>query len=296
MPALSRSGVDRAAHRRVDEAYLARAWADPGSRAFLVHDGQALIDFPDVGPILRLQAPQRLPQGERLFLGEAGGTAYFAVLAPLPDVPSGGNVAPLGLRDVGALLSDVHAGLFTHAVALANWHASHRCCPRCGGSTHSASGGSIRRCAVDGSEHFPRVDPAVIMLVHDGGDRVVLGRAPSWPSGRFSILAGFVEPGESLEHAVAREVAEEVGLTVTDIRYVGSQPWPLPSSLMLGFTARAAYEPLRPDPAELAEAYWYTRREVRDGKAGTPSPVSIAHWLLHRWLDTGLAVPRVEER
>ena len=284
-PALSRSALDRAASRRVDEAYLGMAWADPASRAFVVDDGLVLVDDSRNPPELVLDAPSRLPSGERLFLGEADGIAYFAVAAPLPQPPPGAR--PLGLRDVGAVLDDRQAGLLTHAVAVANWHASHRRCPRCGGETRGVAGGSIRRCPADASEHFPRVDPAVIMLVHDGDDRVVLGRAPSWPAGRFSILAGFVEPGESLEQAVAREVAEEVGLAVTDIRYLGSQPWPFPSSLMLGFTARAAYGDLRPDPAELAEAYWFRRQDIRDGKADTPPAVSIAHWLLHRWLEAG---------
>lgn len=284
-PALARSGADRAAHRREDEAYLARAWADPASRAFVVHDGLALIDESGDLPTLALDAPVRLPPGERLYLGESGGTAYFAVSTPFPVPP--GEVRALGLREVGAHLDDLQAGLLTHAVAVANWHLTHQRCPRCGAQTRSVAGGSVRRCPADASEHFPRVDPAVIMLVHDGGDRVVLGRGPSWPAGRFSVLAGFVEAGESLEQAVAREVAEEVGLAVTDIRYAGSQPWPLPSSLMLGFTARAEYAPLRPDPAELAEAYWFHRGEVADGKAGTPSPASIAHWLLQRWLNEG---------
>lgn len=284
-PALSRAGVDRAAVRRLDEKYLDRAWANPASRAFVVEDGLALVNESGRAPALVLAAPQCLPPGERLFLGEADGTAYFAVTARLADFGAPPGARPLGLRDVGAALDDAQAGLLTHAVAVANWHATHRRCPRCGGETQSGAAGSVRRCQVDGSEHFPRVDPAVIMLVHDGGQRVVPGRAPAWLPGRFSILAGFVEPGESLEQAVAREVAEEVGLQVTDIRYAASQPWPFPSSLMLGFTARAAYAELRPDPAELAEAYWFTRPEIRAGNAGTRSAVSIASWLLNRWLD-----------
>lgn len=281
---LARSGVDRAAHRRADEDYLADAWANPASRAFAVADG--LFPVADSGPQPRLamEPPQRLPAGERIFLGEEDGTAYFAVAVPAVAAPARPGVRPMGLREVGAALTDKEAALATSALALANWHASHGWCPQCGGPTVSAAGGSVRRCAADSSDHFPRVDPAVIMLVHDGADRVVLGRGPSWPAGRFSVLAGFVEPGESLEQAVAREVAEEVGLAVTDIRYAGSQPWPFPSSLMLGFTARATGVDLQPDPAEIAEAYWFTRAEVRSGKAGTRSSLSIATWLLHRWL------------
>src|SRR3954453_17291654 len=160
---------------------------------------------------------------------------YAAYAACVGELPRRIDARPMGLREVGALLDDRDAGLLTHAVALANWHAAHTHCPRCGAATESGLGGSVRRCTVDGTEHFPRTDPAVIMLVHDGGDRCVLGRQPSCPSGRFSTLAGFVEPGEAAELAGAGEVAEEVGITVTDVRFRASQPWPFPSSLMLGF-------------------------------------------------------------
>ena len=147
----------------------------------------------------------------------------------------------------------------------------------------------MQRDPTTGTEFFPRTDPAVIMLVHDGGDRVVLGRQAVWPPGRFSILAGFVEPGESAEAAVAREVAEEVGLRVTDVRYVGSQPWPFPQSLMLGFVARADGGPTSCvlDPDEIEEARWFTRDELRVGRraAGAlPPPVSIARHILDRWV------------
>jgi NAD+ diphosphatase len=154
-------------------------------------------------------------------------------------------------------------------------------------------GGSVRRCPVDASEHFPRTDPAVIMLVTDGSDRCVLGRQAVWPPGRYSTLAGFVEPGESAEQAVVREVAEETGVQVRDVRYVSSQPWPFPSSLMLGFTAvcDADAEP-RPADGELEDARWFTRDELRaagtwGSRTGTqlPGSVSIAHFLLARWLE-----------
>lgn len=282
LPLLSRSAVDRASDRRGDPEFLAAAWRDPTARAFVVDGDRALVVEGPAGPRLRLAAPAALPPGERLFLGVVGSTPYFAVAAPLPAT-AGEEVR--SLRDVGALLDARQAGLLTHAVALANWHAAHPHCPRCGEPTRNEAGGSMRRCPRDGSQHFPRVDPAVIMLVHDGGNRVVLGRAPSWPAGRYSVLAGFVEPGEAAEHAVAREVAEEVGLAVRDIGYAGSQPWPFPSSLMLGFTARADYADLRPDPVELADARWLTREEVRAGAVGLPSAVSIARWLLATWLD-----------
>jgi NAD+ diphosphatase len=284
VPALSRAGVDRAAHLRLDEDYLIRAWADPASRAFVVSDGETLIDVAGDRPQLVLTSPAGMPAGDRLFLGTADGTAYFAVAAPLPPTTTEPQHRSLGLREVGALLDDRESGLMTHAVALVHWHATHPYCPRCGTGTFSVAGGAERRCPADGSQHFPRVDPAVIMVVHDGGNRVVLGRGPAWPQGRLSVLAGFVEPGESSEAAVTREVSEEVGLVVSDVRYVFSQPWPFPSSLMLGFTARAEYLPLRPDPQELAEARWVSRSQLRAGEIALPPVVSIARWLLDAWL------------
>jgi NAD+ diphosphatase len=219
------------------------------------------------------------------FLGVGDdGTAYAATVGTLP--PRIG-ARPLDLREVGALLDDRDAGLLTHAVALANWHRTHVRCPRCGAETVPALGGHVRRCGADQSEHFPRTDPAVIMLVHDGADRCVLGRQPAWPHSMFSTLAGFVEPGEAAEAAVAREVAEEVGLHVTDVRFQASQPWPFPSSLMLGFTARAVDEEIVLSGAELAEARWFTRAELSRGDSDDvrlPPPVSIAWRLITDWL------------
>ena len=298
---LARETVDRAAHHRSDSAWLARAWADPGTRVLTVWDGQALVRFGEPEASLVLLPSAQAPEGLRSFLGVDGdGRAYFSVLAPLPEPSDGAE--PAGLRGAGALLGDRDAGLFTHAVALANWHATHTHCPRCGTPTDPIQSGHARRCPHDGSEHFPRTDPAVIMLVHDGGDRALLGRGPQWPAGRFSTLAGFVEPGESLEAAVAREVFEEVGVVVHDVRYVGSQPWPFPASLMLGFIARSASgAAITVDPVELVEAGWFTRDEVRRALDWTddfaaadesgehrlraiPARLSISRYLIDRWL------------
>ena len=192
------------------------------------------------------------------------------------------------LREAAALLNDRDAGLFTHAVALANWHATHTHCPRCGTPTVTVAAGHAQRCPADGSEHFPRIDPAVIMLVTDPDDRCLLARNRRWPERRVSILAGFVEPGESAEQAVAREVGEETGITVDQVRYVGSQPWPMPQSLMLGFRASAAGDlELRVDDDEIAEAHWFSRDELRGALASReillPPPVSIAHRLIESW-------------
>jgi NAD+ diphosphatase len=198
------------------------------------------------------------------------------------------GLRPADLREAAALLNDRDAGLLTHAVALANWHATHTHCPRCGTPTVTVAAGHAQRCPADGSEHFPRVDPAVIMLVTDPDDRCLLARNRRWPERRVSILAGFVEPGESAEQAVAREVGEETGITVARVRYVGSQPWPMPQSLMLGFRASAAGDlEIRVDEDEIAEAHWFSRDELRSALASReillPPPVSIAHRLIESW-------------
>jgi NAD+ diphosphatase len=300
---LARSAVDRASHHRADPAWIAAAWADEATRVLVLDHGQALINFTGDGAALELTAPGQAPEGVRFLLGVDGaGVAYFGVDGPRgglgagplpapgsgPAVPPGTGVHVAGLRQAGPLLGDRDAGLLTHAVALANWHATHTHCPRCGAPTEPVLAGHARRCPVDGSEHFPRVDPAVIMLVRDDADRCLLARNRNWPPGRVSILAGFVEPGESLEQAVIREVGEETGLRVSGMRYVGSQPWPMPRSLMLGFDARAAgQQEIVVDEEEIAEARWFTREQLTAAVATRevllPPPVSIAHRIIESW-------------
>jgi NAD+ diphosphatase len=299
---LSRTGVDRASVRRGDEAWLAAAWADPQTRVLVLDRTHALVRFGDGSASLVLVTPGEAPEGVRFLLGvDDAGTAYFGIVGPdgglgagpdprpgSPLPPADPGVRPTSLRHVAPLLNDRDAGLFTHAVALAQWHASHTHCPRCGSPTVPISAGHARRCTRDGSEHFPRVDPAVIMLVTDDSDRCLLARNQSWPPRRVSILAGFVEPGESIEQAVAREVSEETGLAVTGIRYVGSQPWPMPRSLMLGFRAHApGGQRISVDDEEIAEAHWFSRDELRaaigSGEILLPPPVSIAHGIIESW-------------
>jgi len=328
-PPLARSGVDRAAAYRTDPAWLADAWLR--ARVLVIDaKGRALCRFPEPSRAAGTPEPTDLTAGstrpelvlldsseappvaeaERLFLGlDPHGIPYFAVVADPPERP---GTRPVTLREVGAELSDRDAGLLVTAVALANWHTAHRYAPASGQPTSVAEGGWLR---VDpaGGQMFPRTDPAIIVLVHDGvpgpEGRCLLGHNARWagrPDGRrfFSTLAGFVEPGESAEAAVVREVAEEVGVQVSHLRYEGSQAWPYPASLMLGFTGYAdPRQPLRPDQTEIAEARWFTRAEIaallseRPDPGGAPygasppgsavalpGPASIAHYLIRTWL------------
>jgi NAD+ diphosphatase len=296
--ALSRAEVDRATARRSDTEWLAAAWADPGTRVMVVEDGRALVRSGPGTEELVFLSPAQAPEGVRFLLGVAADeTVYFGVAGPLPGAGPGAGlppgVRPVSLREAGPLLSDRDVGLMTHAVALANWHAVHTHCPRCGAVTVPEQAGHSRRCPVDGSEHFPRLDPAVIMLVTDPDDRCLLARNAQWPERRVSILAGFVEPGESAEQAVAREVLEETGISVTGARYVGSQPWPMPHSLMLGFRARATGSlQIVVDAEEIAEARWFSRDELRasiaSGEIRLPPPVSIAHRIIESWYGSEL--------
>jgi NAD+ diphosphatase len=264
--ALSRGEVDRATHRRRDEKWLAAAWADPGTRVLVVDGGKALVRTADASAELVFSSPGDAPDGIRMLLGVGpDGVVYFAVAGPLPDAPAADPaVRPASLREAGPLLPDRDAGLMTHAVALANWHEVFVHCPRCGTVTEPVDAGYARHCPHDGSEHFPKVDPAMIVLVTDPQDRCLLARNAQWPPRRVSILAGFVEAGESAEQAVVREVGEETGLLVGEVEYLGSQPWPMPQSLMLGFRARArGGQQITVDADEIAEAHWFSRDELR---------------------------------
>jgi NAD+ diphosphatase len=294
--ALARGTVDRTTELRLDELALAAAWSNPDTRVLVVSEGRAFVlDEPD--PVVAGATRPRLvtlpsydaPEGDRYLLGrDDSGYTFFAVPAETLPGRHDGDARAASLREVGVHLSDRDAGLMTHAVALEHWHRSHRFCPNCGSLTEVAAAGHIRRCANCGTEHYPRTDPAVIMAVMDGEERLLLGRGSSWDPRRFSVLAGFVEPGESLEQAVAREVAEEAGLTVTSVTYLGSQPWPFPCSLMLGFTA-AVDDPerVRADGEEVLEVRWFTRSELAEASASgeivLSGQISIARSLIEHW-------------
>jgi NAD+ diphosphatase len=268
--------LDRAGVRRRDDAWLAARLADRASRVVVAGESGVLVD----GDQPRFLAPAELPEGaETVLLGvDRDERALFA--ADDGDRLAGERA---GLRDLAPVVSQTEGALLAHAVALLNWHRRHRFCANCGAPTESREAGHLRVCPSCGTQHHPRTDPVVIMLVADG-DRAVLGRQAHWPPGRFSALAGFVEPGESLEEAVAREVLEESGVRVDDVQYRSSQPWPFPSSLMLGFRATwREGEPAVGD-GELEDVRWFDREEILSGRVLLPPPQAIARRLIDEWL------------
>ena len=294
---LARGTLDRDSLRRRDPDLLTLLLKDPLTQVLEVVGGRAQVTVSDSECPLLLRPPCPQDVGRLvMFLGRDGqGTAYVGVLGATDDVQGdlgeqvgAGAAVWRTLREVGVLLSDRDAGMFATVQGLVNWHESHPHCPRCGAPTEPDQGGWIRRCTKDRSEHYPRTDPAVIMAVTDPSDRLLLARSPNWPAGRLSVLAGFVEPGESLDAAVAREVFEEVGLVVDQVCYLGNQPWPFPSSLMVGFTARAS-DPstLHLDQVEIVEAMWVTRADLRAlvlaGDFGIAPTVSIARRIIEHW-------------
>ena len=281
--------LDRAESARKDPEQVHRLLADPAARAVLAGgDGVVVSD----GALLRSEPP-RGSGSEPILLGVAGGAGLFALdLDALPaarraELLSGATL--VSLREAGIELPRGEAGLAAYVTALLNWHRRHHFCANCGTVTEIADAGYSRRCPSCGAVHFPRTDPVVIMTVeHDG--HLLLGRRAGWPEGRCSVLAGFISPGESAEEAVVREVREESGIVARDPVYVASQPWPFPSSLMLGFDARSDGGEPRARDGELAEVRWVPLNEVRDAVHGRnanlalPSPVSIARYLIERWV------------
>ena len=314
---LARSTVDADGAARARPGLLAELRADDTTRVLLVHRG--LLGMAEDGGLALLPAtgvPDAAWTGEHvLYLGREGATRYVALVLPerlgeerdLDGAPVDTD-APLvrlaaaarfaHLRDVGDGLGDRDTGLATTAVALAAWHERNPRCPRCGEGTEVVEAGWVRRCLVDHSLHYPRTDAAVIMAVVDDADRILLGHAAHWPERRYSTLAGYVEPGESLEAAVRREVAEETGVAVGDVRYVGSQPWPFPCSLMTAFRAQVAPgagTDVVVDGVELTSARFFSREElaaaVAAGEVLLPTRTSIARALVEDWFGGPLQQP-----
>ena len=293
--------VDRAAHLRLDERYLQTAWKNAKvlqfqDEKFLAIDNQLQI-------VAGNELGDYQPQSD-YFLGveyvqstipnssaEKEISAHFFVRNYSSEVQAGKEL-PIEnlrtLREIGAFLSPRDIGLSVHAQGLANWHKKHPRCSQCGAATTVISGGSVRKCLIDESEHYPRTDSAIIVLVKDDQDRILLGRQKVWPKNRFSTFAGFVEPGESFEHCVMREVAEEAGINLTKINYLGSQPWPFPSSLMIAFEAITDNPAAaRPDGDEIEEIRWFSRSEMKqaiiDSTLILPLEISVARQMINGW-------------
>ena len=292
--------LDRRAQQRGDRAWIDRLLRDGATRILPVWRAQNLVagigEAPRAAWLSMTQIETWIGGSDAVFLGIAGEIAHFALeLSHLEDPAPAAAMAAAGftdLRSVGAVIPRDDGALLAYARGLIHWHSRHRFCGVCGHGTISEQAGHQRRCGnpACGAVHFPRTDPAVIMLIHDG-DRIILGRQSQWPPGMNSVLAGFVEPGESLEEAVAREVMEEVGIAVADVRYQSSQPWPFPSSIMLGFTARALNTDIRLSPDEIESARWYSRDELRRSPENEafrlPRRDSIARRLVDDWLAAG---------
>ena len=287
---LAKSGVDRAAHFRPDQGKLDSLWAQGKIAHF---NGEKFLT--DENGLVFLE-PTSIGNGERYFLGVDGsGVAYFlfhseTLLAPEENYHL--------LRE--AQLNDLHIGLAVHGQSLALWHKRHPHCSMCGAGTAPAQGGAVRKCPSCEAEHYPRTDPAIIVLTRDSNDRILLGRQQVWPEHRFSTFAGFVEPGESFEAAVVREVKEEANVQVHSIEYIGSQPWPFPASLMIAFSA-IIEDPsnAKPDGEEIVDIKWLDRDSIVEQlKAETlllPPPLSVARAMIDAWyIADGVERPRLD--
>jgi NAD+ diphosphatase len=288
------SPINRASHLRTDAKALEDLW----NKALIVQiiDGRisasedALV-FSNASTVS--SQLDCFAEGDRFFLGlgRDDETPYFAWQTSWINEPSNKEEKYEGfatLRELGSSLDEVEIALAMHAVGLANWHAAHPCCPRCGAETISQSGGAARVCVADSSQHHPRTDPAVIVLVKDSADRILLGHQPVWPEKRFSTFAGFVEPGESFEECVSREVFEEAGVYCNDINYLRSQAWPFPASIMIAFEAITDHpENARPDGEEITEVRWFTRAEMKIAVAENdillPPSISVARKMITAW-------------
>lgn len=286
--ALSQHAHNRLGLRRTDEQWLADVRRDPVTRVLVVAGNR----LRPVDGEIRWTAPDEAPDGTLVLLGDRDDVVHLAVIVAPEDAP-GEPDEWVPLRAVLPLLAEdaaVQAPLLMHAIGLAEWHHATRFCPRCGGTLVSRAAGHELRCTQCDRAQFPRTDPAVIMAItHGEGDdeAILLGRNTAWPVGRWSTLAGFCEPGETLEDAVRREVDEEVGVTVGEVTYFGSQPWPLPASLMLGFTGKALTTEIDVDGAEIEEARWWTRADFeaagRSGELVVPCGISISSSLIETW-------------
>lgn len=300
MSGLNLSPIDRASDVRIDTAKLAHLWID--AQIIQIVDSRLsatdkALTFIDAATVAQLQSD--FAEGERFFLGtnRDNNQPYFAWATTWINPATDDGVADFDqrkyegfktLREVGGNLDSEELALAMHSVGLANWHATHTHCARCGAPTVSDLGGSVRTCPVDSNQHYPRTDAAVIVLVKDTADRILLGHQPVWPEKRFSTFAGFVETGESFEECVSREVFEEAGVYLEKIKYLTSQPWPFPASIMIAFEGIATRpQDARPDGTEITEVRWFSRDEMKaavaTGDLLLPPSISVARRMISSW-------------
>ncbi|MHA7246086.1 NAD(+) diphosphatase [Arthrobacter tecti] len=289
---LARGTADRGSALRMAPELFDRLWEQPETRVLHLADQRAAVRE---NRLLLQSAAEVERPANPIYLGSTveadpkvpAGTHIVLVEHQSPQASIAPEDSWLGLRRAASVLAPQEAGLLVEAVAISNWHANHTHCPRCGQRTAPTEGGWVRRCPADESLHYPRTDPAIIVTVTDEQDRLLLGSSTAWPDNRYSTLAGFVEPGESLEAAVIREVEEESGIVVHSSEYLGSQPWPFPASLMLGFTAKAAHAEPVPDGVEIKDVRWFSRaeifEEVKAERISVASGASIARALIEHW-------------
>lgn len=297
LPALARQALDRDYLSRLKPQLFQELAQDLTSRVLLISDGKARIDPANSLNLLLEPLAAARQDTPLIYLGKTtsatadlakGSAICLQVIADAKDLGTQANSNHwVSLRQAGASLSDMHVGIFTAGLALANWHQSHTRCPSCGAQTTIEQAGWVRRCESEGTELFPRTDPAIIVSITDQHDRILLGSQRVWESNKWSVLAGFVEPGESLESAVIREMKEESGLDVSEPKYLYSQSWPYPLSLMLAFTAKAdSNQALAPDGDEIVRLRWFSRAELVQEAAGLllPGKATISRAMIELWL------------
>lgn len=290
------SCIDRAGELRTNQATLDELWLQ--AKILHIADGRIAardekLTFASATEISTIAVSGKFTEGTRYFLGLdlTDRSPYFVwdtqwVGDVSDEVKAAGFTT---LREIGAQLSPIESELALHATALSNWHRAHPRCPRCGGATRVDLGGAARYCDTDQSQHHPRTDSAVIVLIKDRADRILLGHQPVWPEGRFSTFAGFLEPGETFEQCVSREVFEESRIKVSEISYLGSQPWPFPASIMIAFEAVTDNpEDAQGDGAEITQVKWFSRAELKaaaaDGSLLLPPSISVARKMIEGWL------------
>ena len=282
---LAAAEIDRSAHLRSDEAYLQSSWPNA---LVLQFNSEKFASQSNQLTFVKGASLGEYDSQIDYFLGVKDGENFF--LRHLNDETLTSEFK--SLRAIGSFLSPRDIGLAVHAQGLANWHSKHPRCSLCGGPTVVVLAGAVRRCPTDQSEHYPRTDSAIIVLIKNDKDQILLGRQKVWPKYRFSTFAGFVEPGESFEHCVIREVREEAGVELTKINYLGSQPWPFPASLMIAFEAITNTPELaRPDGDEIEEIRWFSREDMKsailDKSLILPFEISVARQMINAWYGDG---------